>query len=163
MKIYEKTSLIACDIEALFDFHIDFNNLKAITPKDTKVTLIGEIFTPKKGDILRLKTVKNFIPTTWEVEIREVQKPNLLLDVGLKSPFKHWVHSHIFTQRENGMCELKDIVEYELPFGIIGEAFDFFVRKEFAEMFSYRHEVTKNILENQDEVKNEDYGATGEI
>lgn len=100
---------------------------------------------------MRLKTVKNFIPTTWKVEIREVQKPNLLLDVALKLPFKHWVYSHIFTEGENGMCELKDRVQYELPFGIIGEAFDFVIQKELAKMFAFRHKVTKNILESKAE------------
>lgn len=147
MKTYEKTSLIFCTVEELFDFHLDFNNLKAITPKDTKVTMQGAMFTPKEGDILRLKTVKNFITTTWEVEIRTIQKPNLLFDVALKSPFKVWRHSHIFTQLEDGVCELTDRVEYELPFGIFGSLFDFIIQLELAKMFAFRHSVTKKILE----------------
>jgi ligand-binding SRPBCC domain-containing protein len=146
MKKYEKTSLIACNIEELFAFHLDLNNLKAITPKDTKVTLIGELFTPKEGDILKLKTVKNFIPIIWEVQIEKVQKPHLLVDLALKSPFKYWKHSHIFTQKANGFCELKDLVEYEAPFGFFGELFDFFIVRELAKMFRYRHEVTQKIL-----------------
>lgn len=147
MKTYEKTSLIFCTVEELFDFHLDFNNLKAITPKDTKVTMQDAMFTPKEGDILRLKTVKNFITTTWEVEIRTIQKPNLLFDVALKSPFKVWRHSHIFTQLEDGVCELTDRVEYELPFGIFGSLLDFIIQLKLAKMFAFRHSVTKKILE----------------
>lgn len=147
MKTYEKTSLIFCGLEELFDFHLDFNNLKAITPKDTKVTMQDAMLTPKEGDILRLKTVKNFITTTWEVEIRTIQKPNLLFDVALKSPFKVWRHSHIFTQLEDGVCELTDRVEYELPFGIFGSLLDFIIQLELAKMFTFRHSVTKKILE----------------
>ena len=148
-RIYEKTSLIECSIEELFEFHLDLNNLQAITPKDTKVSLAGELFTPKEGDILRLKTVKNFIPIDWDVLIQKVQKPNILVDLALKSPFSFWEHSHIFTQKENGMCELKDVVEYKAPFGFVGVLFDFFVRYELEKMFTYRHEITKKILEEK--------------
>ncbi len=146
MKTYEKTSLIACKIEDLFSFHLDLNNLKVITPENTKVTLIGELFTPKEGDILRLKTVKNFIPIVWEVLIQKVQKPHLLVDLALKSPFKYWEHSHIFTQKENGFCELKDVVRYEALLGFVGELFDFFIQHEMAKMFGHRHKVTQKIL-----------------
>jgi ligand-binding SRPBCC domain-containing protein len=148
MKRYEKTSLIRCDIESLFAFHLDLNNLKTITPKDTKVALVGELFTPKEGDILRLKTVKNFIPIDWEVLIQKVQTPHLLVDLALKSPFSFWEHSHIFTQNAEGVCELRDVVIYKAPFGFLGSLFDFFVRYELEKMFRYRHEVTKKMLEN---------------
>ena len=87
MKRYEKKSRIKCDIDKLFDFHLDLNNLKTITPKDTKVTLLNEMFVPKEGDVLRLHTVKNFIPIVWEVKIDELVYPTLLVDVALKSPF----------------------------------------------------------------------------
>ena len=149
MKTYEKTSLIRCNIEELFAFHLDLKNLQAITPKNTKISLVGEIFTPKEGDVLRLKTVKNFIPIDWDVLIQKVQKPNILVDLALKSPFTFWEHSHVFTQKEDGMCELKDVVKYKAPFGFLGDLFDFFVRYELEKMFTYRHEVTKKILEEK--------------
>ena len=147
MKIYEKTSFIECEIEELFEFHLDLTNLQAITPKDTKVSLVGELFTPKEGDILKLKTFKNFIPIDWDVLIQKVEKPNILVDLALTSPFSFWEHSHIFTKKEDGMCELKDVVKYKAPFGFIGVLFDFFISYELEKMFTYRHEVTKKILE----------------
>ncbi len=149
MKTYTKTSLIKCKLEDLFDFHLDLNNLKIITPKNTKVTLIGELFTPKEGDILKLKTVKNFIPIIWKVQIQKVQKPYLLVDIALKSPFEYWKHSHVFTQKPDGLCEMKDIVHYEAPFGFFGRLLHFFISHELGKMFTYRHEVTKKILEGK--------------
>lgn len=113
-----------------------------------EVTLLNENFTPKEGEILRLKTVKNFIPIMWEVKINKLQSPNLLVDLAIKSPFKYWKHSHIFTQKENCFCELKDVVEYEAPFGVIGSIFDFFISYELTKMFEYRHETTKHLLED---------------
>jgi len=147
MKIYEKSSLIQCNIDDLFTFHLNLNNLKKITPQNTKVTLLDEIFTPKEGDVMRLHTVKNFIPMVWEVKIAKVQSPTLLVDFALKSPFKFWKHSHIFADMGDGFCELKDRVEYKLPFGVIGSFFNFLVEYELESMFSYRHKVTKETLE----------------
>ena len=93
MRSFEKVSIIKnCTIEQLFDFHLDVSNLKKITPPDTKVELLNKDFTPFEGGILDIKTIKNFIPTTWQVKIEKLQKPNLLVDVALKSPFEYWEH-----------------------------------------------------------------------
>jgi len=75
-----------------------------------------------------------------------LESPNLLIDVALKSPFKYWKHSHVFT-RKGTKCELKDIIEYELPFGVLGKLFNFFIQKELKSMCEFRHETTINILE----------------
>lgn len=147
MKIYEKTSLIECELEALFAFHIDTKNLQAISPKNIKVTLLNKDFLPKEGAVLKLKTVQNFLPIVWEVKIEKLEKPKLLVDVAIKSPFKFWKHSHIFTQKEDGVCELKDRVEYELPFGFLNSLFDTFVYHQLEAMFVYRHHVSKELLE----------------
>jgi ligand-binding SRPBCC domain-containing protein len=147
MKIYEKTSLIECELEALFAFHIDTKNLQAISPKNIKVTLLNKDFLPKEGAILKLKTVQNFLPILWEVKIERLEAPNLLVDVAIKSPFRFWKHSHIFTQKEDGLCELKDRVEYELPFGFLNSLFDTFVYYQLQSMFGYRHDMSKRLLE----------------
>ncbi|WP_417325489.1 SRPBCC family protein [Halarcobacter sp.] len=146
MKKYEKTSFIDCTLEELFDFHLDVNNLKAITPDNIQITFLEENFTPKEKGVLKIKTVKNFLPIRWEVKIEKLQRPNILVDLALKSPFKYWKHSHVFTKKGN-MCELRDVIEYELPFGKLGELFDFFIKKELDSMFTYRHNKTKKLLE----------------
>lgn len=149
MSLYEKTSLIECRLESLYDFHTDMKNLQAISPKGIKVTLLNEGFMPKEGAILRLKTVKNFIPMIWEVRIDKMDAPNLLVDIAMKSPFKSWKHSHIFTQVDENLCELKDVVEYALPFGFIGSLFNFFIQHELRSMFDCRHLITKELLEEK--------------
>ena len=149
MKKFEKISTINCKIEDLFEFHLDMKNLENITPPNTKVELLNKDFVPHEGGILKIRTVKNFIPITWEVKIDKIQKPNLLVDIAIKSPFKYWKHSHVFTQKGN-ICELKDVLEYELPFGKFGNLFDFFIQNEFKKMFDYRHKITKEILNLKD-------------
>lgn len=148
MKTFEKTITINCTLEELFDFHLDMKNLEAITPPNIKVEVVNKDFIPKEGGVLKINTIKNFIPIKWEVKIQKMQKPNILVDLALKSPFKYWEHSHIFTQKGN-ICEMKDIVKYELPFGFVGSLFDFLIKKELTNMFTHRHTVTKKILEKK--------------
>ena len=149
MSLYEKTSQIHCSLEELYRFHTDMKNLQAISPKGIQVTLLNEGFVPKEGGILRLKTVKNFIPIIWEVKIEMMDSPNLLVDIAMKSPFKSWKHSHIFTQIDENLCELKDSIEYKLPFGFIGSLFNFFIQYELESMFTHRHTITKQLLEER--------------
>ncbi len=149
MKRYEKTSLISCEIEELFQFHLDSNNIKKITPKDTKVELVNKDFIATEGEILEIKTTKFFLPVFWAVEISLIKKPNMLVDTALSSPFEFWRHSHIFTQKGN-VSELKDVIEFELPFGFIGNLFSSFMESQLDKMFTYRHKQTKMILEKKD-------------
>lgn len=148
MNVYEKISLIECQVDELFNFHLDTNNLKEISPKNIKVTLLNEGFEPKEGAVLKLRTVKNFIPIIWEVKIDTLEAPNLLVDIAMKSPFKSWKHFHVFAQIDENHCELKDIVEYSLPFGFMNSLFNIFMQYELKAMFEFRHSVTKELLED---------------
>lgn len=84
----------------------------------------------------------------WEVKIEKIEEPNLLVDIALKSPFAFWEHKHIFIKHGN-MSELKDVITFKMPFGILGDLLSFFVKKDLQNMFDYRHKITKNILENR--------------
>lgn len=96
MKTYIKKTQINCDVEKLFDFHMDSNNIKKITPPNIKVELLNDDGKSYEGKIVKLKTTKFFIPTYWEVRIEKLQKPSILIDIAIKSPFQYWRHQHIF-------------------------------------------------------------------
>jgi ligand-binding SRPBCC domain-containing protein len=149
MKTITKSSIIKCNQEDLYQFHMDSNNISNITPKDTKVELIDDDGQTYEGKIVKIKTTKFFIPTYWEVEIQKLDPPNILIDVAQKSPFKYWKHQHIFKKIDENTSELEDIVEYELPFGILGKLVSPFVELDIKKMFEYRHNQTKLILENE--------------
>ena len=146
MQTIIKTTLIKCTQVELFDFHLDSNNITKITPKDTKVKLLSADTQTYEGKVVSIKTTKFFIPTYWDVKIEKLEHPNILIDVAIKSPFKYWKHQHIFTKKGN-MCELKDVIEYEMPFGILGKLANPFIKKDITSMFEYRHKKTKEILE----------------
>jgi ligand-binding SRPBCC domain-containing protein len=147
METFIQTSFINCTLEELFDFHLDTNNIKLITPSHTKVELIDYEEATFEGKIIKLKTTRAFVPIDWIVKIEKYEYPNLMVDVALKSPFVFWEHQHIFTKK-GSMCELKDVIKYKLPFGIVGKLIAPFIKKDIANMFAYRHKQTKKILEN---------------
>jgi ligand-binding SRPBCC domain-containing protein len=148
MQTFIKSSYINCDTKSLFDFHLDTNNLTKITPTNIKVELLTKNFKPVVSQILKIKSTKYFIPMMWEVKIEKIEEPNLLVDIALKSPFKFWEHKHIFINHGN-FSELKDVIIFKMPFGILGDLLSFFVKKDLQNMFDYRHKITKNILENR--------------
>ncbi len=148
MQTFIKSSYINCDTKSLFDFHLDTNNLTKITPTNIKVELLTKNFKPVVSQVLKIKSTKYFIPVMWEVKIEKIEEPNLLVDIALKSPFKFWEHKHIFINHGN-FSELKDVIIFKMPFGILGDLLSFFVKKDLQNMFDYRHKITKNILENR--------------
>lgn len=147
METYEKSTLIKCSAQELFDFHMDTNNILKITPPNISVELLTPEITPKEGAVLKIKSTKNYIPINWEVKIEKLEKPHTLIDVALKSPFKYWEHQHIFIEHRD-FTELKDVVKFEVPFGVIGKIAQFFIYNDLINMFEFRHQKTKEILEN---------------
>ena len=144
-----KKSFINCSIEQLFDFHLNTQNLAEITPKDIKLDLLTHNFTPTQSNTLEIISTKYFIPTYWKIEILKLERPYILIDKALKSPFKSWIHQHKFEQID-GKTQLTDIIDFEMPFGFLGKFLEPFILRDLKKMFDFRHEKTKKILEIKD-------------
>lgn len=147
MKTIIKTTYINCTLEELFNFHMDTTNIKKITPPNIKIEILDDDTKTYEGKVVNIKTTKFFIPMHWKVMIDKIQSPTIIIDRAAKSPFKSWRHQHIFTQK-GSVSELKDIIEYELPFGFLGKIAAPFIRYDIKKMFEYRHQQTKKLLES---------------
>ncbi|AXX92666.1 hypothetical protein CPU12_02240 [Malaciobacter molluscorum LMG 25693] len=148
MQIYTRTIYIDTTLDDIFDFHLDTNNLVKITPPNIKVKLLNENFIPKEGSIMNIKVTKNFISLNWSVKIKKLERPKILIDIAEKSIFKYWEHQHIFEERGNRIL-LKDVVRYEVPFGFLGKLVNYFIYRDIDNMFKYRQDITKKILEGK--------------
>lgn len=148
MKKMTKTTYINCSLEKLFDFHMNINNIKKITPPNIKVELLDYDIKKYECKIINIRTTKYFIPTHWKVRIDKMERPNILIDVAVQSPFKSWRHQHIFTQK-GSVSELKDIVEYEIGYGFLGKIIAPILKYDISSMFDYRHKKTKELLESK--------------
>ena len=127
---------------------MNINNIKKITPPNIKVELLDYDTKKYECKIINIRTTKYFISTHWKIRIDTMQRPNILVDMAVQSPFKSWRHQHIFTQK-GSVCELKDVIEYDIGYGILGKIIAPFIKSEITSMFDYRHKETKNILEHQ--------------
>ncbi|MEO6939687.1 MAG: SRPBCC family protein [Candidatus Kapaibacterium sp.] len=148
------TTDILAPVEELFLFHTDTNNLELITPLEISVgieSIVGE----GKGSIITLRMrALGLIRSRWVIEIAEFEPPHRIVDLQLSGPFKFFRHSRTFTSLGEDTSRLEDMLEYELPLGIIGRiANALFFRGLISRQFAYRHKQTHAILDQyEDEV-----------
>jgi len=142
MKIYRftKSQLLPITIDKAWDFLSDPKNLKKITPdymgfnilekEDTKMyagQIIQYIVTPILG-----------IPTKWVTEITHVKDKSYFVDEQRFGPYSLWHHKH-FIKEVDGGVEMLDIIDYKIPFGLIGRiANPILVKPKLNEIFDYR-------------------------
>jgi ligand-binding SRPBCC domain-containing protein len=150
MTIIEKSIAIAAPIEAVFDFHLEQKNLELISPPWMKSKLIRESG-EGKGKIIEMQVMQyNIFPSHWLVRIEEFERPFRLTDLVLSGPLKYFKHTRTFSQPCASLTELKDHLEYEVPFGFIGKISDTIsIKKMMEQMFEFRHTKTKEILEER--------------
>lgn len=137
-----KTSEIHASQQEVFAWHELPGAVERLTPPWEKVQMV------KRGDNLQVGTRVIFkvftgpIPQTWVAEHVEYDPPSLFVDVQRQGPFAYWHHRHRFEPTERGTTMMIDEVEYELPFGWLGDFFGgAFTRSKLQKMFDYRHQV----------------------
>ena len=149
MKIYELniTQRIDAPLEKVFDFFSNPENLAEITPSK----LGFNILTPspivmEKGTLIDY-TIKLFgIPIRWRTLITSYNPPKKFVDEQLKGPYSFWHHTHTFEAIDQGV-EMKDIVRYSIPFGVLGRLLHFlWIKNDLKKIFNHRKKVIDKIL-----------------
>lgn len=138
-----------CDIDTAWQFFSSPMNLPKITPKNMAFTVLSEQKTNKifEGMIIDY-TVSPLlgIPLKWKTRITEVIPNKSFTDFQEKGPYKLWNHRHEFIPNEKGVFMI-DKVDYELPFGLLGNlAHALFVKKKLEKIFNYRFHVLENLF-----------------
>ena len=145
---FEKETKIAAPPEAVYAFHEQPDALLAITPPWERVTVDGAVPPIAVGNRIVLKTKIGPFPATWVAEYVEVEPGRLFADRQVSGPFAAWLHRHIFLPDGAGGTVLRDSVEYEPPFGVLGRVFGgWFIKKKLKDMFEFRHQATKRMIE----------------
>ena len=149
-KIYEFTRIqqIPVSIDTAWDFFSDARNLLKITPAELRL----KITSPNEekineGQIITY-TVKPVlgIGLSWKTLISKVVYKKYFIDEQLKGPFSIWKHQHYFAETPGGV-EMKDIIQYKIPFWVIGDFANFlFVKNKLKKIFDHRAEVIKSLF-----------------
>lgn len=148
MKLYSLHTVqkLPISIEEAWKFFSDPKNLKVITPEYMGFDIISGGDRPMfAGQIIQyiVKPVAG-LKTKWVTEITHVNEPFHFVDEQRFGPYSLWHHKHFFREIEGGV-EMEDIVDYKLPFGIIGRLVHKpVVRQKLEEIFAFRK---KKLLE----------------
>ncbi|WP_291275084.1 SRPBCC family protein [Flavobacterium sp.] len=142
MKIYRlhtKQNLPITKKEA-WDFLSDPKNLKTITPDYMSFDILsGADRKMFPGQIIQYIVTPIFgIKTKWVTEITHVVDHEYFVDEQRFGPYNLWHHKHFIKEIEGGV-EMEDIIDYKVPFGIVGQlVHPIIVKPKLDEIFAYR-------------------------
>ncbi|WP_299278512.1 SRPBCC family protein [uncultured Psychroserpens sp.] len=142
MKIYtlHKKQNLPISIKMAWEFLSNPNNLKTITPDYMGFKIISGADRPMyEGQIIQyLVTPVLGIKTKWVSEITHIVDQKYFVDEQRFGPYALWHHKH-FIKAIDGGVEMEDIINYKLPFGVLGElVHPIVVKPKLEEIFSYR-------------------------
>ena len=145
MKLYQlKTKQnIPISIDKAWSFFSNPENLKEITPKEMNFTIIsGANRSIYSGQIIQYKVTPMLgISTKWVTEITHVKEKEYFVDEQRFGPYALWHHKHFIKEIEGGI-EMEDIVDYKIPFGLLGQfAHWLFVKNKLKQIFKYREQI----------------------
>ena len=122
MKIYELnvSHQVNAPIEEVFDFFSKPENLSKITPAKMGFNVLTPSPIKMQRGALIEYTIRVFgFPLRWRTLITAYEPPKKFVDEQLKGPYSFWHHTHTFEAIDQGV-EMKDIVRYSIPFGVLG-------------------------------------------
>ena len=142
MKIYRlhKTQNIPITMNQAWEFLSSPANLKTITPDYMGFHILSGADRPMfPGQIIQyIVTPVMGIKTKWVTEITHVKDKEYFVDEQRFGPYTLWHHKH-FIKPIDGGVEMEDIIDYKIPFGILGQmVHPFLVKPKLEEIFEYR-------------------------
>lgn len=149
-EVFTRSVEIAAPVGVVWGFHARADALGRLTPPWVHVTLVSA---PEPG----LQAGKRVVlrqrvgPVRFELVAVHVacEEERLFADRVTGGPFKYWLHRHLFAATPAG-CRLTDEITYELRGGALGRLVaGRMLRRELAQMFAFRHAVTRRICEEE--------------
>ncbi|HEY0976371.1 MAG TPA: SRPBCC family protein [Flavobacteriales bacterium] len=136
-------------VEEAWSFFSSPGNLARITPPDMGFVIRAPFSSAPLHAGQRIRyTVSPLlrIPLTWVTLITEVDEPHRFVDTQERGPYRRWWHQHTFTPQDGGTL-MHDRVEYELPFGPLGDlAHRLLVKRRLQRIFAYRKSTLERLF-----------------
>jgi len=148
IQFIRRVQKLAIPVEEAWDFFSSPQNLVKITPTSLDFRITSEITGEEiyKGQIITYKVRPLFgIDLSWVSKITHVERFKLFVDEQIKGPYKMWHHEHHF-KLVNGGTEMTDIVQYKIPFGMLGSLGLPFVKKQLEDIFNYRRRKVEELF-----------------
>lgn len=140
---FEKRSTIPVSARELFDWHGRPGAFARLTPPWQSVEVLREDPGLAEGKQIELKMGTPIGKRHWHARHTSCVDGREFTDTQDKGPFKAWTHRHVFEPLDDSSSELRDEIDFELPFGSLGASL---VSKQLEKSFSYRHWITAKDL-----------------
>ncbi|SEK34132.1 Ligand-binding SRPBCC domain-containing protein [Aquimarina amphilecti] len=142
MKIYtlKAKQNLPISLQEAWDFLSNPSNLKTITPDYMGFKILsGAEKKMYAGQIIQyIVTPVAGIKTKWVTEITHSVDKEYFVDEQRFGPYSLWHHKHFIKEIPGGV-EMEDIIDYKVPFGILGQlVHPFMVKPKLKEIFDYR-------------------------
>ena len=137
--LFEKEQLIRRTRSEVFAFFADPANLERITPGSLHFVIRSpQPIAMRAGASIDYQLSLFGLKFQWRTLIESFEPESGFVDVQAKGPYRSWRHSHTFADAPGGTL-VRDRVEYELPFGPLGElARRLFVARQLRRIFDFR-------------------------
>ena len=84
--------------------------------------------------------------TKWVSEITQFQDKKYFIDLQLYGPYAFWHHKHFIKEIDGGV-EMEDIIDYKVPFGLLGQlVHPILVKPKLESIFKYRTKQLETIF-----------------
>jgi hypothetical protein len=146
-KRFERTTFIAAPAARVFEFFAAPANLARITPPRMRFRILGgPARNLRQDDRIRYALRVFGLPVRWTTRITIWRDGEVFADLQERGPYRYWLHTHTFREVAGGV-EMHDEVEYELPFGLLGDLVaGRLVARQLAEIFDYRARVIAEVF-----------------
>lgn len=150
MAIYtlKRTQTVRMPLAQCWDFFFNPCNLEKITPPSLCFRIKSEL--PAKvypGMMIEHKVSPLFgLPLSWLTEIVQVNEPYYFVDEQRVGPYRLWHHEHHFRELSRNEVEVRDLIHYIPPLGLLGPVVNALViRPQLARIFDFRAEALERI------------------
>jgi ligand-binding SRPBCC domain-containing protein len=148
MKRFEFIQFVPADLDVVWNFFSSPANLSKITPPEMGFLITspqqpemypGMFITYKVSPALGVKL-------NWVTEITQVDHRKFFIDEQRQGPYSIWHHEHHFKEVDGGV-EMRDILFYKVPLGILGKFADLvFVGNKVREIFRFREKKIEELF-----------------
>ncbi|MEO8189989.1 MAG: SRPBCC family protein [Acidobacteriota bacterium] len=147
MPVLETTTRVSAPLEQVFGFFSDPANLAQITPPWLRFRMASPAPSRmEEGARIEYRIRWMVFTLRWVTVIARWVPGVEFQDRQERGPYKTWIHTHRF-DREGDRVLMRDRVEYELPFGVLGRiAHALLVRRQLEGIFDYRRRAIENIF-----------------
>lgn len=145
---FEQQQLVKADLDTVWEFFSNPQNLQRMMPENMHFETIDEVPTfMYPGLLLRYKVAPLLgIKMLWTSRIEFFKEKEYFVDTQSEGPFLYWHHEHRFTAVEEGVL-IQDLLHYRLPLEPISKLFHGpIVRKKLNDIFRLRNSRTSEIF-----------------